>query len=79
MLVPLLLVLAQEPQQAAPSPVARVEVTPSSAEVQVGQAIQMEARAVGADGQPVELLSIIGPQGERMHVRARPKGSSPAS
>ena len=41
MLVPLLLVLAQEPQQAAPSPVARVEVTPSSAEVQVGQAIQM--------------------------------------
>ena len=32
-----------------------------------------------ADGQPVELLSIIGPQGERMHVRARPKGSSPAS
>ena len=58
MLVSLLLVLAQEPQQAAPSPVARVEVTPSSAEVQVGQAIQMEARAVGADGQAVPAARI---------------------
>ncbi len=58
MLVPLLLVLAQEPQQAAPSPVARVEVTPSSAEVQVGQAIQMQARAVGTDGQPVPTARI---------------------
>jgi len=28
-----------------------------------------------ADDRPVELLSIIGPQGERMHVRARPKQS----
>jgi quercetin dioxygenase-like cupin family protein/DNA-binding XRE family transcriptional regulator len=27
-----------------------------------------------ADERPVELLSIFGPQGERMHVRARPKG-----
>ncbi|MBR7742314.1 helix-turn-helix domain-containing protein [Phycicoccus sp. BSK3Z-2] len=26
-----------------------------------------------ADDRPVELLSIMGPQGERMHVRARPK------
>jgi transcriptional regulator with XRE-family HTH domain len=25
------------------------------------------------DGEPVEFLSIFGPQGERMHVRARPK------
>jgi transcriptional regulator with XRE-family HTH domain len=32
-----------------------------------------------ADGNPVELLSIIGPQGERMHVRARPKGSAPTT
>lgn len=32
-----------------------------------------------ADGKPVELLSIIGPQGERMHVRARPKGSTTTS
>ena len=26
-----------------------------------------------ADDQPVEMLSIFGPQGERMHVRARPQ------
>jgi len=26
-----------------------------------------------ADGQPVELLVLFGPQGERMHVRARPR------
>jgi transcriptional regulator with XRE-family HTH domain len=27
-----------------------------------------------ADDKPVEFLSLFGPQGERMHVRARPKG-----
>jgi transcriptional regulator with XRE-family HTH domain len=32
-----------------------------------------------ADDRPVELLSIIGPQGERMHVRARPKKAVTAS
>jgi hypothetical protein len=58
MLMPLLLVLLQEPQQAAPSPVSRVEVTPSSAELQVGQTLQLRARALGADGQPVPGASI---------------------
>ena len=58
MLIPLLLVLVQEPQQAAPSPVARVEVTPASAELQVGQTLQMHARAVGADGQAVPAATI---------------------
>ena len=58
MLIPLLLVLVQEPQQAAPSPVTRVEVTPSSAELQVGQTLQMQARALGADGQPVATARI---------------------
>ncbi|MGG5257110.1 helix-turn-helix domain-containing protein [Phycicoccus avicenniae] len=29
-----------------------------------------------ADDRPVELLSIMGPQGERMHVRARPRRAS---
>jgi len=53
MLIPLLLVLAQDPQAAAPSPVARVEVTPASAEVEVGRTLQLQARAVGADGRPV--------------------------
>jgi hypothetical protein len=27
----------------------------------------------GADGDPVEFLSLFGQQGERAHVRARPK------
>ncbi len=53
MLIPLLLVLAQDPQQAAPPAIASVQVTPASAEVQVGQTIQMEGRALGSDGQPV--------------------------
>ncbi len=53
MLIPLLLVLAQDPQPAAASPVARVEVTPASAELQVGQTLQMQARALAANGQPV--------------------------
>lgn len=30
-----------------------------------------------ADGRPVELISLFGQQGERMHVRARPKTASP--
>lgn len=43
-----------------------------------GQAAEFDTRtphaftAAGPD--PVELLSLFGPQGERMHVRARPKG-----
>ena len=54
MLLSLLLVLAQEPQQpVAPSPVSRVEVTPPRAEVQVGQTLQFQARALDAAGQPV--------------------------
>lgn len=28
----------------------------------------------GADGRPAELLVLFGPQGERVHVRARPRG-----
>ncbi|WP_129667678.1 helix-turn-helix domain-containing protein [Phytoactinopolyspora endophytica] len=28
-----------------------------------------------ADDQPVEYLSILGPQGERFHIRARPRGN----
>jgi transcriptional regulator with XRE-family HTH domain len=30
-----------------------------------------------AGGAPAEVLTLFGPQGERMHVRARPKGSRP--
>ncbi|MFE0465368.1 helix-turn-helix domain-containing protein [Kitasatospora sp. NPDC058965] len=32
----------------------------------------------GADGRPVELLSLFGRQGERMHVRARPRPAGAA-
>jgi len=53
MLIPLLLVLAQNPQQAAAPVIASVHVTPASAEVQVGQTLQMQARALGSDGQPI--------------------------
>jgi hypothetical protein len=30
-----------------------------------------------AGPEPAEVLMLFGPQGERMHVRARPKGGSP--
>ena len=42
-----------------------------------GEALEFDTRVphwFGRDGdQPVEFLSIFGPQGERMHLRARPK------
>jgi len=42
-----------------------------------GEAAEFDTRVPhwfgSADGQPVEFLSIFGRQGERMHVRARPK------
>jgi len=54
MLIPLLFALVQDPAPAAvPSPVARVDVSPASAELQVGATLQLTARALGADGQPV--------------------------
>ncbi len=60
MLLPLLFALVQQQQPAAPapSPVAKVVVTPASAELQVGQTLQFEARALGADGQPVAAARI---------------------
>ncbi|CAL9517589.1 HTH-type transcriptional regulator PuuR [Streptomyces sp. enrichment culture] len=42
-----------------------------------GEAAEFDTRLPhwfgSADSRPVELLSLFGPQGERMHVRARPK------
>ncbi len=52
MLAALLLVLAQAQQQ-APSPIAKVEVTPPTADVEVGQTLQLGARVLDADGKPV--------------------------
>lgn len=52
MLAALLLVLAQAQQQ-APSPIAKVEVSPPTADVEVGQTLQLGARVLDADGKPV--------------------------
>lgn len=45
-----------------------------------GEAAEFDTRLphafCGADGAPVEVLSLFGPQGERMHVRARPRNRS---
>ena len=42
-----------------------------------GEAAEFDTRTphwfASADGKPVELISLFGQQGERMHVRARPK------
>jgi transcriptional regulator with XRE-family HTH domain len=48
--------------------------------LKAGEAAEFDTRVphwFGAAGrQPVEFLSLYGPQGERMHVRARPRASS---
>ncbi len=55
MLAALLLVaLVQQPQQPqTPSPIARVEVTPATADVEVGQTLQFHAEALDSTGHPV--------------------------
>jgi hypothetical protein len=56
MLVALFVALAQQqaPAQAvAPPPVARVEVSPPRTEIQIGQTVQLNARALDAAGRPV--------------------------
>jgi plastocyanin len=53
MLAVLFLTLLQTPQQQAPSPIVKVEVTPSSADVEVGQKLQFGARALDANGNVV--------------------------
>lgn len=44
-----------------------------------GEAAEFDTRVPhwfgAADGRPVEILSLFGPQGERMHVRAKPSES----
>jgi hypothetical protein len=54
MLAALLLAVLQAPAQAqAPSPIAKVEVSPATADVEVGQTFQFSARALDASGKPV--------------------------
>ncbi|HEX9704830.1 MAG TPA: hypothetical protein VGA20_06255, partial [Gemmatimonadales bacterium] len=42
----------------APTPPARVEVTPRAAELEIGQTLQLTARALDAQGQPVREVAI---------------------
>src|SRR3989441_238820 len=49
-----LFALLQLPATPAGFPVARIEVTPATAEVEVGQKVQLAARALDTNGQPVK-------------------------
>src|SRR2546427_6064033 len=49
----LVLLLQQRPTTSASFPIAKVEITPSAAEVEVGGKVQLGARAIDAGGQPV--------------------------
>ncbi|GAA2936770.1 XRE family transcriptional regulator [Streptomyces enissocaesilis] len=55
----------------------RVVLGPHDLEIGPGEAAEFDTRVphwFGPAGEgPVEVLSLFGPQGERMHVRARPK------
>ena len=54
MLAAILLAVLQAPEQAqAPSPIAKVEVSPTTADVEVGQSLQFSAQAVDSAGKPV--------------------------
>ena len=54
MAIALLLALMQQPAAAAPaSPIARVEVTPARAEIQIGQTVRLSGRALDSSGNPV--------------------------
>ena len=49
----LLLVLLQQPTTTPPPAIAKVEVTPTGGELQIGQTLKVSARALDANGQPV--------------------------
>src|SRR5207249_9829185 len=54
----LALLLQQHPASPANLPIAKVEITPSAAEVAVGGKVQLAARAIDAGGQPVPSAAI---------------------
>jgi hypothetical protein len=58
LMVVLALLLQQPTPPAASFPVAKVEITPPTAEIQVGQTVQLSARALDAHGQPVSQAKI---------------------
>ena len=52
-MLPLLFAVLQQAAAPAPSPLARVEVTPATAEIQIGQTLKLAARALDGAGHPV--------------------------
>src|SRR6058998_717311 len=59
MYLAVLFTLLQQPSAPAPSfPVTKVEITPPTAEIQVGQTVQLAARALDGHGQPVSTAKI---------------------
>jgi len=58
MLAVLVLAALQSAQQ-TPSPIARVEITPASADIAVGQSLQLTARALDAAGNPVPDVRLV--------------------
>src|SRR3989442_3049230 len=54
----LVLLLQQRPTTSASFPIAKVEITPSAADVEVGGKVQLAARAIDAGGQPVSTAAI---------------------
>jgi plastocyanin len=59
MLVSLLLVLAQQqPVATAPSPIARVDISPEKGEIQIGDTVRLTARALDASGNEVPSVRI---------------------
>src|SRR2546425_5099873 len=54
----LVVLLQQHPTTPASFPIAKVEITPSAAEVDVGGKVQLAARAIDAGGQPVPTAAI---------------------
>src|SRR2546425_35406 len=54
----LVVLLQQHPTTPANFPIAKVEITPSTAEVEVGGKVQLAARAIDAGGQPVPTAAI---------------------
>src|SRR6266498_1149057 len=80
-LSPLLLALLQQPAAPTlpPSPVVKVEITPAGGELQIGQTLQLAARALDASGQPVPNARVYWFVGSDNGVSTRPGWSPPAT
>ncbi|HEV7712915.1 MAG TPA: XRE family transcriptional regulator [Asanoa sp.] len=59
----------------------RLELGEHDLTIEEGEVAEFDTRTphgiTNPHDQPAEVLSLFGPQGERMHVRARPKGAAP--